>query len=196
MENIQVAMRLRPLNQAEKDAGEFVPWRVKNNSIEIVRQDNEPSLPNKKPQKLTFTFDHCFNDATTNETVYNQVAKSVILSCLEGYNGTIFMYGQTGSGKTYTMLGYNNSGGLYNAPQIGGLQDMTTNEITPIKDEKHMSLGIEGFDEKYPEFVYDSSACNFEGNTGILIQSLKDIFKAIEQVFVVVTNRTRKEPSF
>jgi kinesin family member 6/9 len=27
------------------------------------------------------------------------------LSCLDGYNGTIFAYGQTGSGKTYTMSG-------------------------------------------------------------------------------------------
>ena len=27
------------------------------------------------------------------------------ISCLEGYNGTIFAYGQTGSGKTFTMSG-------------------------------------------------------------------------------------------
>ena len=27
------------------------------------------------------------------------------MSCIEGYNSTIFAYGQTGSGKTYTMSG-------------------------------------------------------------------------------------------
>ena len=31
--------------------------------------------------------------------------KSLINSCLDGYNVCIFAYGQTGSGKTYTMEG-------------------------------------------------------------------------------------------
>lgn len=34
-----------------------------------------------------------------------KVASDLILSALDGYNGTIFAYGQTGSGKTYTMTG-------------------------------------------------------------------------------------------
>jgi len=29
----------------------------------------------------------------------------MIVSVMEGYNGTIFAYGQTGSGKTYTIQG-------------------------------------------------------------------------------------------
>lgn len=29
----------------------------------------------------------------------------MVLSSLEGFNGTIFAYGQTGSGKTYTIQG-------------------------------------------------------------------------------------------
>lgn len=32
-------------------------------------------------------------------------AEQVVVSSLEGYNGTIFAYGQTGSGKTYTITG-------------------------------------------------------------------------------------------
>ena len=43
-------------------------------------------------------------DATQDE-VFNTIARPVIESCLNGYNGTIFAYGQTGSGKTYTMSG-------------------------------------------------------------------------------------------
>jgi kinesin family protein 6/9 len=31
--------------------------------------------------------------------------EKVVVSSLEGYNGTIFAYGQTGSGKTYTITG-------------------------------------------------------------------------------------------
>ena len=37
--------------------------------------------------------------------MFDSVAKEVVDSCLDGYNGTIFAYGQTGSGKTYTITG-------------------------------------------------------------------------------------------
>ena len=33
------------------------------------------------------------------------MAKDVVDSALDGFNGTIFAYGQTGSGKTFTMTG-------------------------------------------------------------------------------------------
>lgn len=42
---------------------------------------------------------------TRQETVFDKIAKDVIESCFEGYNGTIFAYGQTSSGKTFTMTG-------------------------------------------------------------------------------------------
>ena len=34
--------------------------------------------------------------------VFEEV-KSLIVSCIDGYNVCIFAYGQTGSGKTFTM---------------------------------------------------------------------------------------------
>jgi kinesin family protein 6/9 len=37
--------------------------------------------------------------------IFDGVAKEVVHSALDGYNGTIFAYGQTGSGKTYTITG-------------------------------------------------------------------------------------------
>jgi len=37
--------------------------------------------------------------------VFDTVAKDVIETCFDGYNGTIFAYGQTGSGKTFTITG-------------------------------------------------------------------------------------------
>ena len=50
-------------------------------------------------------FDKIFDCATTQEEIFNEVAKDVIDSTIDGYNGTIFAYGQTGSGKTYTITG-------------------------------------------------------------------------------------------
>ena len=42
---------------------------------------------------------------TQQERVFEEVARDVVDSCFEGYNGTIFAYGQSGSGKTFTITG-------------------------------------------------------------------------------------------
>jgi kinesin family protein 5 len=52
-----------------------------------------------------FQFDAFFDENTTQEEVYDQVARPIIDGVLDGYNGTLFAYGQTGTGKTYTMMG-------------------------------------------------------------------------------------------
>nr|XP_060637755.1 kinesin-like protein KIF15 [Anolis sagrei ordinatus] len=58
-----------------------------------------------KPEPKIFTFDHVADVDTTQESVFSSVAKNIVESCMNGYNGTIFAYGQTGSGKTFTMMG-------------------------------------------------------------------------------------------
>lgn len=181
MENIQVALRLRPINQKEEDAGETVPWKIKSNCIEIDRSLTEAGAK-KGIGKQQFFYDHCFPGHTTNDQVYQSVAKKVIMSCLEGYNGTIFMYGQTGSGKTYTMLGYKNQDGVYNQ----GLTEDAKTKAMLKEDQKLEKEGEDGeqedgLHEKFADYMYDSNKVDMAGNTGILIQSLKDMFKTIEQ---------------
>uniref|UniRef100_A0A665WJP9 Kinesin family member 15 n=1 Tax=Echeneis naucrates TaxID=173247 RepID=A0A665WJP9_ECHNA len=58
-----------------------------------------------KPEPRTFTYDHVADMDTSQDSVFSSVAKNIVQSCINGYNGTIFAYGQTGSGKTFTMLG-------------------------------------------------------------------------------------------
>uniref|UniRef100_A0A8C5TAC2 Kinesin family member 15 n=1 Tax=Malurus cyaneus samueli TaxID=2593467 RepID=A0A8C5TAC2_9PASS len=62
-----------------------------------------------KPEPKIFTFDYVANMDTTQESVFSSVAKNIVESCMNGYNGTIFAYGQTGSGKTFTMMGPSDS---------------------------------------------------------------------------------------
>ncbi|XP_074939562.1 kinesin-like protein KIF15 isoform X3 [Phalacrocorax aristotelis] len=62
-----------------------------------------------KPEPKIFTFDYVANMETTQESVFSSVAKKIVESCMNGYNGTIFAYGQTGSGKTFTMMGPSDS---------------------------------------------------------------------------------------
>ncbi|KAI4891029.1 hypothetical protein NFI96_013890, partial [Prochilodus magdalenae] len=53
----------------------------------------------------SFGFDRVFSaDESTNQ-LYQDIAKPLVVSTVEGYNGTIFAYGQTSSGKTFTMMG-------------------------------------------------------------------------------------------
>lgn len=58
-----------------------------------------------------FSFDHVYDQQCTQSAVYENTAKAVVESSLEGYNATIFAYGQTGTGKTYTMEGFNSGSG-------------------------------------------------------------------------------------
>ena len=57
----------------------------------------------------SFTFDYVYSENDTQKYVYNNSAKSGVLSVLKGYNATIIAYGQTSAGKTYTMEGFNNN---------------------------------------------------------------------------------------
>eukprot|EP00882_Tetradesmus_deserticola_P026678 GHRQ01029455.1.p2 GENE.GHRQ01029455.1~~GHRQ01029455.1.p2 ORF type:complete len:138 (+),score=39.98 GHRQ01029455.1:153-566(+) len=52
-----------------------------------------------------FTFDHVYDQDSSQQEVYNQSARPLVLSTLQGYNAAIIAYGQTGTGKTYTMEG-------------------------------------------------------------------------------------------
>jgi hypothetical protein len=45
------------------------------------------------------------NFSSKQKDVYEQTARALVDSVLEGFNGTIFAYGQTGTGKTFTMEG-------------------------------------------------------------------------------------------
>ena len=54
-------------------------------------------------QDVQFDFDFVYDDATAQQTVFEDVGVGALESALGGYNATVFAYGQTGSGKTYTM---------------------------------------------------------------------------------------------
>ncbi|KAM9477578.1 kinesin-like protein KIF15 isoform 2-T2 [Clarias gariepinus] len=98
---IKVYVRVRPLTQGmglTTDGDRSLCLAV--TSVHTVRL-------NSKPEPRNFTYDHVADMDTSQESVFSCVAKDIVESCMNGYNGTIFAYGQTGSGKTFTMLGPN-----------------------------------------------------------------------------------------
>ena len=102
-ECVRVVVRCRPLNNKETADGR---QRI------VVMDKKTGQLTLKNPQgdsteaPKTFTFDALFDWESTQKEVYDDTARSIVDSVLEGYNGTIFAYGQTGTGKTHTMDGY------------------------------------------------------------------------------------------
>ncbi|KAA0724089.1 Kinesin-like protein KIF15-A [Triplophysa tibetana] len=96
---IKVFVRVRPLTQ-----GTGLTTDGDHNLCLTVTSPQTVRL-HCKPEPRNFTYDHVADMNTSQEEVFSSVAKNIVESCVNGYNGTIFAYGQTGSGKTFTMLG-------------------------------------------------------------------------------------------
>jgi centromeric protein E len=125
-DNVRVGVRLRPFNTRELAAAEATgdgptfagsraaPLRADEPAWAADAADGvvAPAGANVAGQCSRFAFDHVFDATSTNEDVYNDLAKPVVDSALAGYNGTVFAYGQTSSGKTHTMLGQRDDPGI------------------------------------------------------------------------------------
>ncbi|XP_058885630.1 centromere-associated protein E isoform X2 [Acipenser ruthenus] len=103
---VKVCVRVRPLIQREKidiqEAEEAVPLYWKTDKHAVCQVDGTKS----------FNFDRVFNTDETTDKLYQDVAQPLVVSAVNGYNGTIFAYGQTSSGKTFTMMGNQKSLGV------------------------------------------------------------------------------------
>ncbi|XP_042904436.1 kinesin-1 heavy chain [Parasteatoda tepidariorum] len=91
--NIKVCCRIRGQNEEDK--------RALDHSYSFPDEKSMLHLPSDK----VYTFDQIFDQNSSQEQVYNDVARPIVTSVLAGFNGTILAYGQTSSGKTYTMEG-------------------------------------------------------------------------------------------
>jgi len=57
-----------------------------------------------KLEDQEFIFDKVFDTKTTQETIFNDLAKNIVEWVIEGYNSTIFAYGSTGCLDPYTKV--------------------------------------------------------------------------------------------
>ncbi|XP_021486932.1 kinesin-like protein KIF11 [Meriones unguiculatus] len=100
--NIQVVVRCRPFNLAERKANA-------HSVVECDHARKEVSVRTAgltdKTSKKTYTFDMVFGASTKQIDVYRSVVCPILDEVIMGYNCTIFAYGQTGTGKTFTMEG-------------------------------------------------------------------------------------------
>lgn len=107
--NIKVVVRVRPLLPRE---GLAKIAHVDKSQQIVTVGDIDGEVRTGTPARrgsvaLTFSFDHAYDEESTQAELYENTARPVLESCLQGYNATILAYGQTGTGKTYTMDGGN-----------------------------------------------------------------------------------------
>ncbi|XP_028460940.1 centromere-associated protein E isoform X6 [Perca flavescens] len=106
---VKVCVRVRPLIEREEKAAtenaEPVQLFWKTDKKSIYQSDNGNSTK-------SFGFDRVFTSDETTNQLYQEIAKPLVVSSVEGYNGTIFAYGQTSSGKTFTMMGSSRNPGV------------------------------------------------------------------------------------
>jgi hypothetical protein len=58
-----------------------------------------------RPDPKRFTFDYIGNETTSQQELFEVIGKPISVSCLDGYNSTIFAYGQTGAEKPSQFKG-------------------------------------------------------------------------------------------
>jgi len=97
-DNIQVIVRVRPLNLREKVENQ-------KSCLRYSEDNNQTIFLDCKPDPKIFFFDLIANEKMSQSELFQQLGKPISLSALEGYNVCLFAYGQTGAGKTYTMQG-------------------------------------------------------------------------------------------
>ncbi|XP_061869149.1 kinesin-like protein KIF1B isoform X3 [Colius striatus] len=161
--SVKVAVRVRPFNSRETSKESKCIIQMQGNSTSIIN----PKNPKEAPKSFSFDYsywshtspeDPCF---ASQNRVYNDIGKEMLLHAFEGYNVCIFAYGQTGAGKSYTMMGKQEDG------QAGIIPQLCEELFEKINDNSNeeMSYSVEvSYMEIYCERVRDLLNPKNKGN--------------------------------
>jgi kinesin family protein 6/9 len=103
-DTIKIFLRIKP---SPKQSRNYNIEKTFDHDIVRFHMDKSAAggLVNNTREDFSFKFARVFDTPTTQEEIFDGIARSVVQSALDGYNATIFAYGQTGSGKTFTITG-------------------------------------------------------------------------------------------
>lgn len=130
---VRVAVRLRPRIAEEKitdaDFADCVELQPELKRLKLRRNNWDSD---------TYEFDEVFTEFASQKRVYEVVAKPVVESVLEGYNGTVMTYGQTGTGKTYTLGRLGEKDAADRGIMVRAMEDILA-EFSPELDSIYVS---------------------------------------------------------
>lgn len=126
--NIQVVVRCRPFNTAERKPGSHSI--VECDPIRRELNVRTGGIGDKSGRK-TYTFDMVFGPSAKQIEVYRSVVCPILDEVIMGYNCTVFAYGQTGTGKTFTMEGERSADGEFTWEEdpLAGIIPRTLHQI-------------------------------------------------------------------
>ncbi|KAL0373103.1 UNVERIFIED_CONTAM: Kinesin-like protein KIN-UB [Sesamum calycinum] len=125
---VRVAVRLRPRNAEEMVAdADFA------DCVELQPELKRLKLRKNNWDSDTYEFDEVLTEFASQKRVYEGVAKPVVESVLEGYNGTVMAYGQTGTGKTYTLGRLGEEDAADRGIMLRAMEDILA-EVSPEND--------------------------------------------------------------
>ncbi|KAK3036346.1 hypothetical protein RJ639_031753 [Escallonia herrerae] len=125
---VRVAVRLRPRNTEELAAdADFA------DCVELQPELKRLKLRKNNWDSDTYEFDEVLTEFASQKRVYEVVAKPVVESVLDGYNGTVMAYGQTGTGKTFTLGRLGDEDTSARGIMVRAMEDILAN-ISPQTD--------------------------------------------------------------
>ncbi|XP_057479065.1 kinesin-like protein KIN-UB isoform X2 [Actinidia eriantha] len=141
---VRVAVRLRPRNAEELEAdSDFA------DCVELQPELKRLKLRKNNWDSDTYEFDEVLTEFASQKRVYEVVAKPVVESVLDGYNGTVMAYGQTGTGKTYTLGRLGEEDAADRGIMVRAMEDILA-EISPETDSVCVS-----YSQLYMETIQD-----------------------------------------
>lgn len=182
---------MRPLNKNEGSKERV--WKVmpKQNAVHQTSKDGKAL--DRIAGRTYFNYDKTFGEEVKTIEVYNDIAKPIVTSVVNGLNGTIFAYGQTSSGKTYTMQG---SGSIEDGSHSdGGIVHMAVKDIfSHIESQMdRMFLVRASFLEIYNEDVRDLLSNSNESlqiredpRHGVFVQSIEETVTDFESLLEIL----------
>uniref|UniRef100_UPI0037E9B30F kinesin-like protein KIF14 n=1 Tax=Semicossyphus pulcher TaxID=241346 RepID=UPI0037E9B30F len=160
MENsaITVAVRVRPFNARE----------MAEKALQVIFMNGQETVVQHPDSKQSYSFTYDFSLCSVDEsepafasqqTVYETLAKPLLLRAFEGFNTCLFAYGQTGSGKSYTMMGFGEEEGVIPRFCQELFARLTSMENEEVKCHVEMS-----YFEVYNEKIHDLLVTRDEPN--------------------------------
>ncbi|XP_029286383.1 LOW QUALITY PROTEIN: kinesin-like protein KIF14 [Cottoperca gobio] len=160
MENsaVTVAVRVRPFNAREKA----------EKALQVIFMNGQETAVQHPGSKQSYSFIYDFSFCSVDEfdptfasqqTVYETLARPLLLRAFEGFNTCLFAYGQTGSGKSYTMMGFGEEEGVIPRFCQELFSRLTSMENEEVKCHVEMS-----YFEVYNEKIHDLLVTREEPN--------------------------------